>query len=230
MQSQVDRVVKEYQDEPVNEIQPEPKEDELQAFIDAMLLTITPILLANGKEQYEAGALLANFSLDDLQGFNLTEEATDSYKAYLKKVGESYGQDTAESIRKVLVNARDSELTRAETEKALKGIMDTDDWRVKRMGRTELNTAQQIGNIEGMKEIQAETGKNIYKTWHVNRADACEWCHSMNGTRVGIDQPFIPLGAAIVNDEGEILVNDWQDIQIAHSHPNCTCSMIWEIE
>ena len=39
------------------------------------------------KEQYEAGgALLANISLDDLQGFNLTEEATDSYRAYLKKL------------------------------------------------------------------------------------------------------------------------------------------------
>src|SRR5690606_28869705 len=63
MQSQVDRAIDNY--EPVDEVLPEPTESEIQAFIDAMLLTITPILLANGKEQYEAGALLANFSLDD---------------------------------------------------------------------------------------------------------------------------------------------------------------------
>ena len=76
--------------------------------------------------------------------------------------------------------------------------MDTDDWRVKRMARTELNTAQQIGNIEGMKEIQAETGKNIYKTWLVNRADACEWCQSMDGTELDYLNHLFHLGAAIV--------------------------------
>jgi len=229
MQAQVDRVVQEYQDEPTDVVEPSPKDDELEAFIVAMLVVIAGILLLKGQEEYAAGAELAGVALDDLQGFNLTEEATDAYRAYLKRVGTSYGEDTANSIRKVLADANDLGLSRADTEKALKEIMNTDDWRVRRLARTELNRSQATGAIEGMKELQAETGLTISKIWHVNNSSACPWCVTMDGTKVGLDQPFIPMGSSIVDDEGKVLVNDWQDIDTAQGHPNCTCSIVWEV-
>lgn len=230
MQAQIDRVVQEYQDEPSDAVEPEPIENELDNFITAMMLTISGILLFYGQEEYATGAGIAGLSLDTLQGYNFTEEVVDSYKAYLRRVGTSYGADTAESIRKVLLNSKDLGLTRTETEKALRNIMDTDEFRVKRLARTELNTSQQTGSLDGMKNLSAETGVSFNKVWHINRVDACGFCQELNGKVVGIDQPFIPLGGTMVSDDGTIIVNDWRDIDIAQSHPNCTCSIIWEVK
>ena len=229
MQSQVNRVVKEYKEEFSNAIKPDPIEDELELFVDEMLVTITGVLNTKGEEEYVTGVELAGLNIDDLQGYNVSEEATDRYRAYLKQVGTSYGDETAQSIRTVLQNSQDLGFTRAETEKALKGIMDTDEFRVKRLARTELNTAEQMGSLDGMKNLSSETGVSFSKVWHANRSDTCDFCQSLDGTVVGIDQPFIPLGGTIEASDGTILVNDWRDVEIAEAHPNCTCSIIWEV-
>jgi len=232
MQAQVDRAITEFkEDAQAKMLDPEPTEDELDVFVTAMFATISVILIAKGQEEYGAGTALVaktGFDTSTLQGFKLTEATESSYRAYLSRVGTSYGQDTAESIRSVLANADEVGLNRSETEKALKEVMNTDDWRVERMGRSELNRAEAQGQLEGMKELAAETGLEFEKVWKTE-ADPCPYCDAMEGTTVPIDQPFIPEGGSIEGTDGKILVNDFVSIETADAHPNCECTLVYEV-
>jgi hypothetical protein len=223
MQTQVDRVVKEYQDEPTNAVEPVATETELQTFIEAMLVVISEIMLINGSEMYLANAEeVAGLILTDLQGFNLTEEAVDSYRAYLRRVGISYGEDTAKSIRKVLADSKDLGYTKSATEKALKDIMYTDDYRVKRLARTELNTSQAMGGYEGMKELAAETGTEWEKALdHSNSPKIpCEFCLTYDGKWFDLKTPLLALGESVEGVDGSIFVNDFVQYDAGDIHAN----------
>lgn len=227
MQSQVDNAVAEYDASVSNSIKmQEPTEEELDAFIVAMMAIVSGILLTYGKEGYAEGALIADLSVGQLNGYVLTETTENAYRAYLRQVGTSYGADTAESIRKTLLEANQNGLNRIETEKALKSIMDTDEWRVKRLGRTELNNSQNVGKLEGMKSMATEAGGRWEKTIDHSGGNICPLCASQEGVWTELDIPLWGLGDTIatVNDKGEqvIYVNDWQDNQASDYHPNGT--------
>lgn len=227
MQEQVDRAVDEYDDEPVDEVKPSPTDDELLKFVNAMTAIAVSILVEKGEIEYAAGlALLKEAGIDtaELQGFTLADTAEDSYRAYVRRVGTSYGDDTAKSIRDVLLRSKDEGLSRAETEKALKGIMDTDDWRVKRLARTELNNSQNIGKLEGIKSLASEAGGTWEKTIDHSGVEPCPLCASQEGVWTAIDQPLWAEGDSIVtNDEkGEqiVYVNNWVSNEASDYHAN----------
>lgn len=234
MQVQVDRVVEEYKDEPVDEVEPTPKEDELDAFVLAMMAIVISILIANGETEYSAGIALAQTagaSTAELQGFALSDTAQDAYRGYLRRVGTTYGEDTAEAIRKVLADSNELGWTRTETEKALKNVMDTDDWRIKRLARTELNHSQAQGSLEGMRELAAETGVQFEKALdHSNTATTpCEFCLTYEGQWYALDNPLLGLGETVVGTEGTIFVNDFASYEAGDIHPNGRGSMIYRI-
>lgn len=222
MRSQIDRAVTELKDEP--SALEEPTKDELDEFIRAMMSVISGILLKFGTDEYAVGVELANLNIDDLQGFMLTETAEDSYKQYLRRVGSSYGIDSAESIRKVLLESRDNELNRRETEAKLRDILNTDDYRVKRLARTELNNSQNIGKLEGMKSLSDETNTTWEKTIDHSNGNPCPLCASQEGEWTAIEQPLWAEGASITatDDKGEriVYVNDWQTLEASDYHPN----------
>jgi len=230
LEAQVNRAVSELEDEDIVEnkvsmaVNPNPTEDELEKFVLAAYAVVLAVLLAEGKEEYAAGVALAGLSLDELQGFTLPETAEDYYQAYLRRVGTSYGSDTAESIQKVLLDARDNGLTRKQTEDALKAIVDTDDYRVKRLARTELNHSQNMGKLEGMKSLASETGTQWEKTIDHSGVTPCPLCQSQEGIWVTIDSPLWAEGETIIapNNKGEevIYVNDWQTNEAQDYHPN----------
>lgn len=226
MRSQVDNAVQEYKASVDNKVKmQEPTEDEIDAFIVAMMAIVTGILLAQGIEGYAEGALIADLTVGELNGYVLTETVEDAYTTYLRQVANSYGADTADSIRKVLSEANLNGLTRVETEKALKGIMDTDDWRVKRLARTELNNSSNVGKLEGMKAMATEAGGRWEKTIEHSKTDICPLCASQEGVWTTLDTPLWGIGDSIstVNDKGDtvIYINNWQDNQANGYHPNC---------
>ena len=232
MQSQVDNAIAEYDASVSNKVKlQEPTEDEIDAYIVAMMAIISGILLTYGKEGYAEGALLADLSVGQLNGYAMTETVEDAYRAYLRQVANSYGADTADSIRKVLSEANLNGLNRVETEKALKDIMNTDDWRVKRLARTELNNSQNVGKLEGMKAMATEAGGRWEKTIQHTKAGICPLCASREGQWTILDTPLWGLGDSIstVNDKGEqvVYVNDWQDNQASDYHPNGTGALVF---
>lgn len=210
----------------------EPTSDELDAFVVAMMAVIVGILLANGQSEYAAGAALAGIALSELQGFTLPEDAEDAYRAYLQRVGTTYGNETAERIREVLAASESEGLNRRETTERLRNILDTDEWRIDRLARTELNNSQNIGRLEGMKELAAEVGGNWEKTIDHSSATApCPLCASQEGIWKPLNQPLWSYGESIqaTNDKGEtiIYVNDWQTNEANGYHPNCKGALVF---
>lgn len=222
MKSQVDRAVAELADSPLD--QEAPTDSEIEDFIVAMMIVITSILIANGESEYAVGAATAGFVLDDLQGFMLDESAESAYRGYLRQVGQSYGNDTAESIRSLLVLADEQGLSRRELENQLRGIMETDDWRVKRLARTELNNSQNIGKLEGMKSLAAETNVAWEKTIQHTASGICPLCASREGIWTELSQPLWSIGESFEanDDKGQpvIYINDWQTNEANDYHPN----------
>lgn len=237
MQAQIDRAVEEYNEDPEaplnkvkNQVNPDPTKEEIDAFVANMLQILIGILVANGEEQYlSAVPLVAETGFDTsiLQGFTLTDTAEGSYEAYLRRVGGTYGEDTAESIRKALLDARDNGLTVKETEDALKKVVDTDEYRIKRLARTELNNSQNIGKLEGMKSLTAETGVDWEKTIDHSGVEPCPLCQSQEGIWHDTETPLWAEGTTITDAEGTIYVNDWQTNEANDYHPNGRGALIF---
>lgn len=229
MKAQVNRAVDELKDDPVAVV--EPTDDELDTFIQDMMIIVSAILVERGVEAYTDGVKVAGVTLEDVQGFTFTTEADDAYRDYLRRVGTSYGNDTADSIRKTLANANDNGLNRRETEAKLKDILNTDDYRVKRLARTELNNSQNIGKLEGIKSLSAETNTDWEKTIDHSGKKPCPLCASQEGQWKPIDQPLWAEDTVIstFNDKDEqvIYVNNWQTNEASDYHPNGTGVLIF---
>lgn len=230
MRSQIEAAVSELNE--TTNAQYEPTTEELDAFVVAMMAVIAGILLAYGKEEYAAGAAAAGIELSQLQGYTVSEDTQEAYRGYLQQVGTTYSNDTAERIREVLADAVDEGLNRREMADRLRGILDTDEWRVDRLVTTELNNSQNIGKLEGMKELAAETGGTWEKTIeHSSATNPCPLCASQEGVWHQLDQPLWDYGASIetVDEQGEpvIYVNDWQTNQANGYHPNCKGALVF---
>lgn len=225
MQAQVDRSVSEYlaETKATKQVEPEPTQQEIDAFVIAMMITIASILSLSGNAEYAVGAELAGLNLAELQGYTLTDASRAAYTDYLKRVGVSYGKDTAEAVRNVLAQADELGFTRPETEAALKNIMNTDEWRIKRLARSELNNSMNTGKLEGMKSLAKETNTSWEKTIDHSGGMPCPLCRSQEGVWTDLGEPLWDLGASIdVEDDGVqiIYVNDWQSNLAQDYHPN----------
>lgn len=223
MRTQIERVVAEYDEEVSNAVTPAANEDELDTFVEEMFVVILAILLAKGLLGYEEGIAIlseAGLSTELATGFTLPETSQISYRAYLRRVGESYGNDTADAIRSVLAQADEAGWTKTETTKQLRNIMDTDAWRVKRLVDTELNHSQVAGSVEGMISIQDQTGIAMEKSLQHDGSPECQWCQSMEGVWVKVDQPLLAEGDSVIGVDGGILVNNFVDNPGWDLHPN----------
>src|SRR5690606_18724053 len=120
--------------------------------------------------------LIANgLSADGTSYFQLSDTQIDRYRKYLKNVGESYSSDTQASIQAVLDRANVDGWTAQELKAELRNIMNTDEYRVKRLARSEVNRSQQMGNIYSMEQITEETGLEVRKVGNISRDEACEY-------------------------------------------------------
>jgi phage portal protein BeeE len=223
MKSQIDRTVANLPDGEPNNAVEDPTIDEQEQFVEDMQVIIVAIMIKEGSVEYDAGKKMlaeAGISTENLDEFILNDVAQDAYRAYLKRVGQSYGEDTANAIRSVLQQATAEGLTRKETEKALKNILTTDEWRVKRIGVTELNRSQSLSGVEAMKQIQAESGAVIEKSLYHPLGAECEYCKALEGKWKAVDQDYIPLYGIVQGVDGGILVNDFVSNEGYDPHPN----------
>lgn len=207
-------------------------EEELDEFLDEAMNTIVSVLVASGAIEYSEGiALLISSGLDGTgtSYFKLSDEQVDRYRAYLKNVGESYSSDTQKSIQTILDRANVEEWTQQELKANLRNIMDTDEYRVTRLARSEINRSQQSANVFAMEQITEETEIKFNKVWNISRDDACEYCRAMNGTKVDNGKTFIPVGGVIKGVDGGELVNDFVSMETPQAHSNCSCYLTYEV-
>lgn len=227
MKNQIDRAVDEFNDEPSNEVTGDPTSSEKQEFVDDMLTIIVAIMIAQGAIEYAAGTELlreAGVSTANLNEFVLSDTARSGYQGYLAKVGDSYGSDTAEAIRSVLKTADQSGFTKAETERSLRNILNSDEWRVERLAKTELNRSESLSGIESMKQIQSESGAIIEKSLqHTGGDQPCEFCRALIGKWIAVDQETIPEDNILIGEDGGMLINKFAPNDGYDPHPNGHC-------
>lgn len=207
-------------------------EQELEDFLDEAMVTITSILVASGALEYSEGIalLISNgLSADGTSYFQLSDSQVDRYRKYLKNVGESYSSDTQASIQAVLDRANVDGWTAQELKAELRNIMDTDEYRVKRLARSEVNRSQQTASVYGMEQIQDETDIKFNKVWTVNNPNACSGCRALDGKVVATSESFLKVGESIVGDDGKVYTNDFVSMEEAQLHPNDTCTLTWQV-
>lgn len=203
------------------------------AFLDDMMVIIANILLVRGIQQWEDGKLLitgAGISTAGLPAYSPTTDALARYRAYLKTVFDSYSKDTTEAIRSVLLRSRTEVMTRAETEGLLRGLMQTEEYRVKRIGVTEANRSGSLASVESMIKISDETGAVIEKSMKTNSGNPCSFCLSRIGVWVPVDNVMIKKGENVVDADGNVFVNNWTDNYGQDIHPNGACSPIFRVQ
>lgn len=207
-------------------------QEELDDFVEDAMRTIVSILVASGSIQYAEGiALLIAQGLngEGTSYFQLSDDQVSRYRAYLKNVGDSYSKDTQESIQKVLDKANVNGWNSQEIKAELRNIMNTDEYRVTRLARSELNRSQQAGNVYSMEQITDETEIKFNKVWNVNNPDACSGCRALDGKVVSTKGVFLAKGSSITGDDGKVYTNDFVSMDVCQLHPNDTCNMTWEV-
>jgi len=210
----------------------DPTAAQLETFTDEFMQVIVTLMVAEGAIEYAQGVeilLNAGLSTAEATEYVLSQETIDAYRSYLLNVAESYSGDTAKSIRSVLDEANIQGLSRADTETALQNVMNTDDYRIKRLARSEVNRAQGIAANDSIMTIQTQTGVSFNKIWNVRDASACAYCISLNGTVTGISQPFVALGDELEGEGVAPRTNDFVDMDTTSAHANCRCYPTYEV-
>lgn len=208
-------------------------EEDVEVFTDEMLQTVVASMVASGYIEYEQGIMLlieAGVSVEGTSSYVLSDVDRDAYRKYLKNVAMSYSEETAASIRNVLDRANIEGLTKAETQAALRNVMNTDEYRVTRLAVSEINRSQQMGSLQAMQQIESDTESTIYKVWNVSNTERCEFCLAMDGKQVGLSKPFVAKGETIQGVNGGVYVNDFVDMDTPQAHPNCMCYFTWEVQ
>lgn len=228
MQKQVDAAV-----DAVDSTQDATEDEEAEELTDEMMVHIVTIMVAAGTLQYTDGLMMliaAGVNTDGATAFSLSEAQEDAYRKYLKSVAKSYRDDTAASIRAVLDRADAEGWNRAQLQTQLRNIMNTDEWRVTRLARSELNRSQQVGELESMIQLQDEVDVKMTKTWNTSSTTPCPTCAALDGTTKPIDEPFLNEGSSIELDDGGTFVNTFVSMTVAQAHPNDNCYITYNVE
>lgn len=183
---------------------------------------VAMMVLAGGAQLVNGKLMLLRAGIDtpDTLTYAVSEALQTKYHKFLGKVAQSYNEDTASSIRKVLERADFEKWNEEETAENLRGIMQTDEWRVQRLARSETHRSNGLASLDSMEYLQDETGVKLEKTWNVNpnTSNHCDECLAMDGKTQDLGTPFI--------GEKE---NDFADIESADAHPNCGCYLTYSI-
>jgi phage portal protein BeeE len=207
-------------------------QQELTYMVTEILTVIMAYMAVRGAVTYTEGIALlvsAGIAIDNVSEYVVSEITKSQYRAYLTNVAQSYTTDTANAIRDVLAKGQTLEWDKETIARNLREIMDTDEWRVQRLARTEEHRTFGQSSVDAMTQLMNETGTKIYKIWHTN-GDACEFCQAMEGKRELVSTSFLPTGDSVEGVDGGTFLNTFVNVNSASLHPNCHCYVTYEIE
>lgn len=224
MSNQIERYITSLDTQDATE---DPEEDEIEDYTTEAMVIIAAILNLSGDRQNTEGISLivdAGLSTDDITPYNPSDAELDEYKTYLKGVASSYGDDTADSIRAVLARSVAEGWDRGQLEGQLRNIMNTDEWRVKRLATSEVNRSQDLGSIYSMRKIKDDTGYEIERSLlHTGGETPCEFCAAYIDNWMPIEGTMIKKGTVIEGVDGGSYEYKWDDNQGHDVHANGHC-------
>lgn len=223
MERQIDRVdVKSKKLDPIDSA-------DAELYSEEVFSTVKPLMTAEGLKQFILARTIEGIDPTDLSAFSLDETQMKRYRKYLKSVAKGYAEDTEARIKEILEEGISNKLPAQEIKKNLSNIMNTDEWRVKRLALTETNRAGNSGSIYAMEQVGKEADIKINKVWQAQDG-ACEYCVALNGKTVGISDEFVAKGDEIEGAEGGKRKNDFGHMDVPTAHPNCSCYVTYEVE
>lgn len=121
---------------------------------------------------------------------------------------------------------------------------DTDQWDARRLrdelahlgnehaeliARCETVQAQRLGSLYSARNLSETLGVRLQKVWHTTGdGNTCDFCKHMEGTTIGLDRAYLPIGASIeVNDH--TYINNFENMTTPNAHPNCRCYEDYEV-
>ena len=180
------------------------------------------MVLTGGAQMVNGRIMLTREGIDvpNDSAYSVSEPLRERYHEFLKNVAQSYNTGTADSIRRVLDKADTLNLNEQQRSDELRNIMNTDEWRVQRLSRSETHRSNGLASLDAMSQLSDETGVEFEKTWNVNpyTTNHCPECEALDGTTHSLSTPFI--------SESD---NDWADIESADAHPNCGCFLTYSV-
>ena len=93
--------------------------------------------------------------------------------------------------------------------------------RSERIARTETLAASNQGALDAYKQSPLVMAKE----WSTER-DACEFCRSLNGKIINLEEDFAKLGTSLEGDDGGKLKIGYTNISAPPAHPNCRCTIL----
>ena len=199
-----------------------------ELYAKEVLAIVAPLITSEGMKQYLLARLVDGVEAKDLTNFALSDQQMEDYRTYLTGVAKGYAEDTETQIKSVLEDGIGNKLPAQEIKKNLSNVMNTDEWRVKRLALTETNRAGNAGSVYAMQQVAKEENITVHKIWQA-RDGACEYCTSLDGTEVGIDEHFVEKGGTIEGADGGTMVNNFGHMDVSTAHPNCGCYATYKV-
>ena len=190
---------------------------------------VEPLMVSEGVKQTLTARGIEGVVAEEITDFKLSDSQMKRYQQYLTTIVKGYAEDTQKSIKKVLEDSIGNNLPEHDTRLALKSVMNTDEWRVQRLSKTETYRAANNGQVYAMEKIAKETDLNIQKVWQLGNGDHCEYCRSLDGKAVGVSEDFVGKGETIEGVDGGSFVNDFGHMDVSTAHPNCSCYTTYKV-
>lgn len=218
-------------EEGLGEIEPLPKK-EVEKYTKHAQMVLFGLMMGAGIKNWQKllSVLAINgVNTDDLGRFEVSNELWGHYSAQIGDFTKNFADDTtgeiAKQVRAGLENGEDKE----EIARRVRSVAKMSEWRIQRIARTESHRAKGLGGVEAAVQIQNDSGVQIYKEWQTISDKPCGWCQAMDGRRVNVAESYVKKGGIVIS-KSKIRVNDYDDIQTAGLHPNCSCVERFMIE
>ena len=230
MEAQIDKAMELVKSKAISEDNPVDKDEDELLTADMLAVLLAFMNYQGDIEQAANIRVMFNAGLDasGVGDFALTGKQLADYRKYVSEIATGYNAQTAEKIRNTLITAREQGLSRDEIKNQLRGLIE--DWRIDRLTRTETQLAGGRSSVYSMINIAKEMGVKVYKVWETTSGAPCEFCKSMEGTRIDVTANYLNYGDIIHGVDGGQMKNTWTNISSAQAHANCQCREYFEVE
>lgn len=155
-----------------------------------------------------------------------TFQVNDRVKRTIRARVDLFASHFGEDLRAKLTDVVTTAIAEGETIDQIKGRIEDVFKTVKgsqaeRIARTETSRYSNAAATEAYKQ----TGYVEAKEWFTNPG-ACEFCSSLNGKIVSLDNKFAEIGDTLTGTEGGQLQVDFEDVGEPPAHPNCECTVL----
>lgn len=207
---------------------PEPDEQKRYALTVALMAVLLARMKQTGEKRYQE--TIAQFgltiSIPELQHYTISNSTEEYYQNIVSKISNSFSDQITSCIKGAInqtIADGDGKTTVKDVIKNVKDTLKTEDWRVERIARTEEHRADNLGQVDAVKELAQVTGREFGFKWLTQSDNPCEFCKSMDGTVVATGEAFVPLGEKIELESGGQYINTYGDMLTPNAHPNCQC-------